>query len=74
MAFAVAEIHFFWVGSWGEGATPPKFTREKAVFSPLLGQDYRKFVIFREGGGGGGGGGAPPHPQPHQDFRHWAFD
>ena len=29
--------------------TPP-FALEKAVFSPLLGQNFRKFVIFREGG------------------------
>jgi hypothetical protein len=32
---------------------PPQFALEKAVFSPLLGQNFRKFVIFREGGGGG---------------------
>jgi hypothetical protein len=30
--------------------TPP-FALEKAVFSPLLGQNFRKFVIFHEGGG-----------------------
>jgi hypothetical protein len=41
--------------------TPP-FTLEKAVFSPLLGQYFRKFVIFREGGGGGGGGGGGRTP------------
>ena len=59
---------------WGGGAKPPKFPTklsnfrqppppfalEKAVFSPLLGQNFRKFVIFREGGGGGGG--RPPAP------------
>jgi hypothetical protein len=63
----VAEIHFF---RWG-GAKPPKFPTklsnfrqtpqfalEKAVFSPLLGQNFRKFVIFREGGGAV----APPRP------------
>jgi hypothetical protein len=67
----VAEIHFF---RWG--AKPPKFPAklsnfrqtplfalEKAVFSPLLGQNFQKFVIL---GGGGGGGGR----SPHQDFRH----
>jgi hypothetical protein len=32
--------------------TPP-FALEKAVFSPLIGQNFRKFVIFHEGGGGG---------------------
>jgi hypothetical protein len=67
----------------GGGAKPPKFPTklsnfrhtppfalEKTVFSPLLGQNFRKCVNFpcRWGGGGGGGGGvAPP---PHQDFRH----
>jgi hypothetical protein len=39
---------------------PPPFALEKAVFSPLLGQNFRKFVIFREGGGGGAV--APPRP------------
>jgi hypothetical protein len=34
--------------------TPP-FVLEKVVFSPLIGQNFRKFVIFHEGGGGGGG-------------------
>jgi hypothetical protein len=51
----------------GGGAKPPKFPTklsnfrqtppfalEKAVFSPLLGQNFRKFVIFVKGGGGGG--------------------
>ena len=32
---------------------PPPLALEKAVFSPLSGQNFRKFVIFREGGGGG---------------------
>jgi hypothetical protein len=62
---AVAEIHFF---RWGGGGKPPKFPTtppppfalEKAVFSSLLGQDFQKFVIFREGGGGGGGQSSPP--------------
>ena len=35
--------------------TPP-FALEKAVFSPLLGQNFRKFVIFVKVWGGGGGG------------------
>ena len=39
--------------------TPP-FALEKAVFSPPIGQNFRKFVIFQEVG-------APPH----RDFRHW---
>jgi hypothetical protein len=46
---------------WGGGEPPkfptklsnfrqtPPFALEKAVFSPLLGQNFRKFVIFREG-------------------------
>jgi hypothetical protein len=51
---AVAEIHFF-----RGGAKPPKFPTklsnfrhapqfalEKTVFSPLLGQNFRKFVNF----------------------------
>ena len=73
----MAETHFF---RWGGGAKPskfptellnfrqtppPPFALEKAVFSPLIGQNFRKFVIFHEGGGGGG---ARP---PHRDFRHW---
>jgi hypothetical protein len=44
---------------------PPPFALEKAVFSPLIGQNFRKFVIFHEGGGGAA---APP---PQRDFRHW---
>jgi hypothetical protein len=52
---AVAEIHFF---RWGGGAKfptklsnfrhppPPPFALEKIVFSPLLGQNFRKFVNF----------------------------
>jgi hypothetical protein len=32
---------------------PPPFALEKAVFSPLIGQNFQKFVIFHEGGGGG---------------------
>jgi hypothetical protein len=39
---------------------PPPFALEKAVFSPLLGQNFRKFLIIRQGGGGGGG--RPPAP------------
>jgi hypothetical protein len=67
----LAEIQFF----AGGGAKPPKFPTklsnfrqtppfalEKAVFSPLLGQNFRKFVISGEGGGA----------SPHQDFRHWS--
>jgi hypothetical protein len=38
------------------------FRLEKTVLSPLLDQNFRKFVNFPEGGGGGGGG--------RQDFRH----
>ena len=34
------------------------FALEKAVFSPFIGQNFRKFVIFHEGGGGR----PPPHP------------
>jgi hypothetical protein len=37
---------------------PPPFALEKAVFSPLSGQNFRKFVIFREGGG------RSQHPPP----------
>jgi hypothetical protein len=37
---------------------PPPFALEKAVFSPLIGQNCRKFVIFHERGGGG----RPPRP------------
>jgi hypothetical protein len=44
---------------------PPQFALEKAVFSPIIGQNFRKFVIFNEGGGRGG-----RHPRPHRDFRH----
>jgi hypothetical protein len=33
---------------------PPPFAFEKTVFSPLLDQNFRKFVNFPEGGGGGG--------------------
>ena len=57
----------------GPGGKPPKFPTklsnfrqtplfalEKAVFSPLLGQNFRKFIIFREGGGGGRS--QPPAP------------
>jgi hypothetical protein len=29
----------------------PTFALEKAVFSPFIGQNFRKFVIFHEGGG-----------------------
>jgi hypothetical protein len=29
---------------------PPPFALEKAVFSSLIGQNFRKFVIFHEGG------------------------
>ena len=62
---SVAEIHFF---RWGAKPskfptklsnfrqTPP-FALEKAVFSPLIGQNFRKFVIFHEGG-------RPPPPPP----------
>jgi hypothetical protein len=69
-ASPVAEIHFF---RWGAEPskfptklsnfrqTPP-FALEKAVFSPLIGQNFQKFVIFHEGGGGGGGGVAAPWP------------
>jgi hypothetical protein len=32
----------------------PQFAIEKTVFSPLLDQNFRKFVNFPEGGGGGG--------------------
>ena len=39
---------------------PPPFALEKAVFSPLLGQNFQKFLIFRQGGGGGAV--APPAP------------
>jgi hypothetical protein len=73
LCVAVAEIHFF---RWG-GAKPPKFPTklsnfrhnppfalEKTVFSPLLGQNFLKFVNFPWRGGAA----APP---PHQDFRHW---
>jgi hypothetical protein len=35
---------------------PPPFVLEKTVFSPLLDQNFRKFVNFPEGGEGGGGG------------------
>ena len=71
---SVAEIHFFQWGGGGGGAKPskfptklsnfrqtPPFALEKVVFSPLLGQNFRKFVIFHEDGGGGGG---PPPPRP----------
>jgi hypothetical protein len=43
--------------------TPP-FALEKAVFSPLSGQNFRKFVIFREWGGGGGRTPVPPRFPP----------
>ena len=33
---------------------PSPFALEKAVFSPFIGQNFRKFGIFYEGGGGGG--------------------
>ena len=58
----VAEIHF---SRWGAKPskfptklsnfrqTPPPFALEKAVFSPLIGQNFQKFIIFHEGGGGG---------------------
>jgi hypothetical protein len=72
--FTVAEIHFF---RWGRGAKPPKFPTklsnfrhtppfalEKTVLSPLLDQNFRKFVNFPEGGG------AAAPPPPRQDFRH----
>ena len=39
---------------------PPLFALEKAVFSPLIGQNFRKFVIFHEGGGAA----APPRFPP----------
>jgi hypothetical protein len=39
---------------------PAPFAFEKAVFSPLLGQNFRQFVIFREGGGGRS---LPPAPR-----------
>jgi hypothetical protein len=32
---------------------------EKTVFSPLLGQNFRKFINFPSRCGGGGGGGRP---------------
>jgi hypothetical protein len=48
---------------------PPSFALEKAVFSPFIDQNFRKFVIFHEGGGGGGG----RPPPPHRDFRHWMY-
>ena len=42
----------------GGGAKPPKFPTypppfalEKTVFSPLLDQNFRKFINFPEGGG-----------------------
>ena len=66
--FTVAEIHFF---RWGAKPpkfptklsnfrhTPPPFALEKTVFSPLLDQNFRKFVNFPEGGGWG-----PPPPRP----------
>ena len=38
--------------------TPPPFALEKAVFSPLKGKNFRKFVILHESGG------RPPHPPP----------
>ena len=73
-ALVAAEIHF----SGGGGAKPPKiptklsnfrqtppFALEKTVFSPLLGQNFRKFVNFPWAA-------APPPPPPHQDFRHWS--
>ena len=53
--FTVAEIHFFPVG-WQSllnvrknlqiSDNPPSFALEKAVFSLLLGQNFRKFVNF----------------------------
>ena len=65
---AVAEIHFV---RWGghsllnfrqnfqiSDIPPPPFALEKTVFSPLLDQNFRKFVNFPEGGGGG------RHPRP----------
>jgi hypothetical protein len=66
---SVAKIHFFrWRGKASKFPTklsnfrhtPPPFALEKIVFSPLLGQNFRKFVNFPEGGGGDG----------RQDFRH----
>ena len=39
---------------------PPPFALEKTVFSPLLGQNFLKFVNFPFGAGGGGG--CPPRP------------
>jgi hypothetical protein len=36
---------------------PPPFALKKAVFSPLLGQNFRNLVIFCEGGGR-----SPPAP------------
>ena len=63
---AVAEIHFF---RWG--AKPPKFPtklsnfRQTPSFSPLLGQNFRKFVNFPwRWGGGGGRLPAPPRFPP----------
>ena len=37
---------------------PPPFALEKAVFSPLKGKNFRKFVILHESGG------RPPPPPP----------
>jgi hypothetical protein len=42
------------------------------IFSLLLGQNFQKFSIFREGGGGGEG--VRPLPPPHQDFRRWLYN
>jgi hypothetical protein len=65
------EIHFF---RWGEQSllnyrktfkfptTPPPFALEKAVFGPLLGQNFRKFVIFHEGGRASPSAPLPPLP------------
>ena len=43
---------------------PPPFALEKTVFSPLLDQNFRKFVNFPEGGGRGGRPAAPPRFPP----------
>ena len=54
--------------------TPP-FALEKAVFSLFIGQNFRKFVIFHEGGGEGGRARpAPPRfpPLVDGDFE-WNF-
>jgi hypothetical protein len=73
--YTVAEIHFF---RWGGGGKASKITDKTfkfptnllicALFSSLLGQNFRKFVIFREGGGGGA-----VAPLPHQDFLHCLY-